>query len=216
MRQAGWAEIVKGKQTMRKLLVRGGTTVAICLAVLVAPSIVMASDRDDQRVKEIQIRDDCDPATFNAVGLGNICSGDGHTTFATLANQVMTTGRAPKWRFTPDTVHIALSDSFRATNRGGEVHSFTQVEQVGPSVIPQVNDLLHMPGAQPNAECSTGFAKLNADPVHNNPQLSTFVLPGQSFTDTPSAPGTELYQCCIHPWMQAVVTIRQDDRKGAK
>jgi hypothetical protein len=201
---------------MRKLLLRGGATVAICLAVLVAPSSVMASDRDDPRVKQIQIRDDCDPATFNAIGLGNICGGDGLTTFARFANQLMTTGRAPKWRFSPDTVHLELGDSFAATDRGGEVHSFTEVAHFGPSVIPQVNDLLHMPGAQPNAECSTGFAKLNADPAHNNPQLTSFVLPGQSFTDTPSAAGTELYQCCIHPWMQAVITIRQDDRNGAK
>lgn len=201
---------------MRTLILRSGTTVAMCLAVFLAPSIVMASDRDDHRVRQIQIRDDCDPATFNAIGLGNICSGDGNTIFAKFANQVMKTGRAPKWRFSPDTVHIELGDSFQATNRGGEVHSFTEVDHVGPSVIPQVNDLLNMHGAQPNAPCSDGFAKFNADPAHNNPQLTTFVLPGQSFTDTPGATGSELYQCCIHPWMQAVVTIRQDRRNGAK
>ena len=201
---------------MRKLLLRGGTTVAICLAVLVAPASAMASDRDDHRVKQIEIRDDCDPATFNAVGLGNICIGDGQTTFAKFANQLMRDGRAPKWRFSPDTVHIELGDSFKATNRGGEVHSFTEVEHFGASVIPQVNDLLNMHGAQPNAPCATGFAKLNADPVHNNPELTTFVLQGQSFTDTPDKAGTELYQCCIHPWMRAVISIRQDDRDDAK
>ena len=196
---------------MRKLLLRGGTTVAICLAVLIAPASAMASDRDDHRVKQIRIVDDCDPATFNSIGLGNICAGDGHTTFAQFANQVMTLGRAPKWHFSPDTVHIQLGDSFNATNHGGELHSFTEVKHFGPSVIPQVNDLLHMHGAQPNAECSAGFASFNADPAHNNPQLTTFILPGQSFTDTPDKPATELYQCCIHPWMQAVITIRQDD-----
>ena len=195
---------------MRWFLLRGATTVAICLAIFAAPSGALASDH--QRVKQIKIRDDCDPATFNNIGLGNICIGDGQTTFAKFANQVMTRGRAPQWRFSPDKVHIRLGDSFTAKNDGGEVHSFTEVDRVGPSVIPQVNDLLHMHGAQPNAACSTGFAILNADPAHNNPQRSTFVLPGQSFTDTPDAAGTELYQCCIHPWMQAVVTIRQDGR----
>jgi hypothetical protein len=196
---------------MRTLFLRGGATFAMCLAVLIAPSIAMASDRDDSRVKQIQVRDDCDPATFNAIGLGNICAGNGHTTFQKFAQQVMTLGRAPKWRFTPDSAHLELGDSFRATDLGGEVHSFTEVEHFGPSVIPQVNDLLNMHGAQPNAECSAGFAKFNADPAHNNPQLTTFMLPGQSFTDTPGTAGTELYQCCIHPWMQAVITTRKDD-----
>jgi len=197
---------------MRTLLLRGATTVAVCLAVLVGPTSVMASDRDEHRVRQIQIQGDCDPATFNVIGLGNICSGDGRTTFARFANQVMNTGRAPRWRFSPDTLHLELGDSFRATDRGGEVHSFTEVEHFGPSVIPQVNALLHMPNATPNAECSADVAKF--DPAHNNPQLTSFMLPGQSFTDTPDAAGTELYQCCIHPWMQATITIRQDDRSA--
>jgi plastocyanin len=195
---------------MRNLILRGGATFAVCMAVLIAPSIAMASDRDDHRVKQIEVKDDCDPATFNAVGLGNICAGNGKTTFQKFAKEVSTQGRAAKWRFVPDNVHIELGSSFRATNEGGEVHSFTEVEHFGPSVIPQVNDLLNMHGAQPNAECSAAFAALNANPAGNNPQLTSFMLPGQSFSDTPDAAGTELYQCCIHPWMRAVVTIRED------
>jgi len=216
MGQAARAEKIRGPLSMRKLLVQGGIPLAVCLAVLIAPSYAMASDRDDHRVKHIQIRDDCNPATFNNVGLGNICTGDGDTTFARFARQVMTLGRAPKWRFQPDRVHIELGDSFMATNRGGELHSFTEVEHFGPSVVPQVNDLLHMHGARPNAECSAAFGKFNADPAHNNPQLTTFVLPGQSFTDTPNKPATELYQCCIHPWMRAAITVRPDDRDDTR
>lgn len=199
---------------MRKLLVRGAIPVAVCFAVLIAPSYAMASDRDDHRVKHIQIRDDCDPATFNSIGLGNICSGDGDTTFARFAKQVMTLGRAPRWRFQPDRLHLEVGDSFIATNRGGELHSFTEVDHFGPSVVPQVNDLLHMHGAQPNAQCSGAFGKFLQDPAH--PQNTSFVLPGQSFTDTPGQPGTELYQCCIHPWMHAVITTRADERDLAR
>jgi hypothetical protein len=195
---------------MRKLLLRGGTTVAMCVAVLVAPTIVVASNTAG--VKQIEVRDDCDPATFNVIGLGNICVGNGRTTFAKLADQVTRTGRAAQWRFIPDSAHIKLGDSFRATNSGGEAHSFTEVAKFGPSVIPDVNDLLGMHGATPNKECSDAFTAFNtgltAVPPNNDPQLSTFMLPGQSFKDTPEEPATELYQCCIHPWMQAVVTVR--------
>jgi hypothetical protein len=204
------AEHVRGPLSMRKLLVRGGLPLAVCFAVLVAPSYAMASDRDEHRVKHIQVRDDCDPETFNNVGLGNICGGDGNTTFARFAKQVMTLGRAPQWRFQPDRVHLKLGDSFTATNRGGELHSFTEVEHFGPSVVPQVNDLLHQHGAQPNSECSAAFAKFNANPTHNDPQATSFMLPGQTFRDTPDAPVTELYQCCIHPWMRAAITTRPD------
>ena len=35
-----------------------------------------------------------------------------------------------------------------------------------------------------------------------------FIPPGGSHSDTPSGAGTENYQCCIHPWMRAVVSIR--------
>jgi hypothetical protein len=182
-----------------------------------AATYTTASDRDDHRVKQIQIRDDCDPDTFNAAGLGKICVGDGDTRFQLFARQLMTLGRAPKWRFSPDKVHIELGDSFKATNRGGELHSFTEVERFGASVIPQVNDLLGHHGAQPNQACATAFGNVpTANPGTNNPQATTFVFPGQSFKDTPDEPATELYQCCIHPWMQAVITIRQDRDRDAR
>jgi plastocyanin len=205
---------------MHNRLMIGSATVfavAATTAATFAPTYAIASDRDDHRVKQIQIRDDCDPDTFNAAGLGKICIGDGDTTFQQFARQLMTLGRAPKWRFSPDKVHIELGDSFKATNRGGELHSFTEVKQFGASVIPQVNDLLGQHGAQPNQECATAVGKVPmTNPGTNNPEATTFTFPGQSFTDTPAEPGTELYQCCIHPWMQAVITIRQDRDRDAR
>jgi hypothetical protein len=36
-----------------------------------------------------------------------------------------------------------------------------------------------------------------------------FVPPGGFATDDVEEEGTELYQCCIHPWMRAVVTARE-------
>ena len=35
------------------------------------------------------------------------------------------------------------------------------------------------------------------------------IAPGASYTDEEDEEGTELYQCCIHPWMRAVVTARE-------
>ena len=37
---------------------------------------------------------------------------------------------------------------------------------------------------------------------------STMIASGSSQTDELDEPGTELYQCCIHPWMRTTVTVR--------
>jgi hypothetical protein len=34
---------------------------------------------------------------------------------------------------------------------------------------------------------------------------TAFIAPGGTGHDEVEEPGTELYQCCIHPWMRTVV-----------
>ena len=43
-------------------------------------------------------------------------------------------------------------------------------------------------------------------PHHLDLLIADMVMPGATFTtEAETAAGTELYQCCIHPWMRAVV-----------
>jgi hypothetical protein len=48
-----------------------------------------------------------------------------------------------------------------------------------------------------------------------NPEASNggsdeaFVPPGGTYTDEVEEEGSELYQCCIHPWMRTVMTARE-------
>ena len=79
-----------------------------------------------------------------------------------------------------------------ATNRGGEAHTFTEVEEFGGGIVPQLNDVLGLTTVAP--ECS---------------QLAgtDFIAPGASSSEKEEEAGVEKYQCCIHPWMRAQVRI---------
>jgi hypothetical protein len=81
-----------------------------------------------------------------------------------------------------------------AVNRGGEEHTFTEVEAFGGGIVPDLNVLAGVPDPAP--EC------LAVTPTD-------MVPPGGSTTDDVEEEGTELYQCCIHPWMRTVVTARE-------
>ena len=99
-----------------------------------------------------------------------------------------------------------MGDAFVATNHGGELHSFQEVAKFGGGIVPRLNDLS---GSGPTVpECAAAAATIGQPG-------SSFVAPGQSFTDTegPDDVGHPvLYQCCIHPWMHAVVTVRPAER----
>ncbi|HEV8639134.1 MAG TPA: hypothetical protein VG370_33420 [Chloroflexota bacterium] len=160
-------------------------------AILVAP--VYAADPGPQR--QIFARDECDPVTFNRVLGAGACSRPAGVTFQQLISQLTSLQRAPEWRFTPGTVELSVGQPFVATNAGGESHTFTEVAQFGGGFVPPLNQLAG--NLSPRPEC--GFS---------NPELR-LLAPGQSTSpDSEDQTGAHLYQCCIHPWMHAVLNVR--------
>ena len=91
------------------------------------------------------------------------------------------------WNFSPNTTHVRVGQSFVAVNRGGEVHTFTEVAQFGGGIVPDLNQLAHVPDVA--AEC----ADLEPD---------DFVAPGATYREAVQHSGTVRFQCCIHPWMK--------------
>src|SRR3954470_18249491 len=76
--------------------------------VAVAFSALAATLTADGGVRTVQIRDDCDAATFNADqppgrGVGHSCGGDGDTACLALMAKLKQTRVAEKWRFNPTT-----------------------------------------------------------------------------------------------------------------
>jgi plastocyanin len=77
----------------------------------------------------------------------------------------------------------------KVTNRGGRVHTFTEVAEFGGGRVPPLNQ-----GLVPAPECAT----------------ATNVPPGTSQEVTGLGPGNHRFQCCIHPWMRALVKVGED------
>ena len=156
-------------------------------AVAVASMAVLIAN-DSLNIRQ---RDDCDPATFNAdppAGVGpGTCVGGGDTTFGDFLAEFGQTGQVEKWRFNNDHADVDRGTAITVTNRGGEVHTFTEVEEFGGGIVPMLNDLAHVPNVAP--ECKT----LEPD---------DFVAPGATYVENIEESGVEKYQCCIHPWMR--------------
>ena len=138
--------------------------------------------------------DDCDPVTFNAaIGPGTCTRTDPGTPFQEFIGQLVSTGRAPAWRFAPTKLRLPSGASIVAFNKGGEDHTFSEVAHFGGGCVQPLNQVL---GLSPVPECG-------------NPALfpGTLVEQGASLQTAPLAPGVHLFECLIHPWMRATLRV---------
>jgi hypothetical protein len=141
------------------------------------------------------MRDDCDPATFNAAIGPGTCVKEGSTTFSEFIGQLLSQGRAPAWRFAPEQLKLAADGTLEAPNKGGEDHTFTEVANFGGGCIDALNDLL---GLSPVPECA-GFP--------GGAFGATVVPAGGTLTTGALAPGIHRFECLIHPWMRTTVEV---------
>jgi hypothetical protein len=131
--------------------------------------------------------DNCDPDTFNARLGPGACVRSGGLTFENFIAQLTRLGFVGSWHFSRPVTNARVGQTLLVTNRGGEVHTFTEVEEFGGGIVANLNALAGVPNVAP--EC------LNLAP-------GDFVAPGHTFTETEDEEGDEKYQCCIHPWMR--------------
>jgi hypothetical protein len=146
--------------------------------------------------RRIEVLDACDPTTFNAAIGAGTCSRPGGMSFDQFIAQLTKHGSVGAWRFSPsNNVTGREGQVLLAINRGGEVHTFTEVEEFGGGIVPLLNTLSGNTTVAP--EC---LALAPDD----------FIPPGGSDSDDEVEVGTEKYQCCIHPWMRVTVTGREN------
>jgi hypothetical protein len=136
----------------------------------------------------VSMLDACDPTTFNAVLGEGGCTRRGGVTFQDFLAQLQNHGTVGSWRFAPSEMNVAVGQTLVAINRGGEEHTFTEVEEFGGGVVDALNAL------------SGNLVK--APECLASPER---VPPGGVQREVVDESGTELYQCCIHPWMRVVV-----------
>jgi hypothetical protein len=194
---------------MKALIMRCTLPLAVAMGVMVTPTYAMTP-----RTVQIQIQDQCNPATFNAVIGPGTCIGNGAVTFTHFFNEVQQLHSAPQWHFAPPQLQMTVGQTFIATNVGGEMHSFTEVQQFGGGIVPFLNSAAGITSVAP--ECSVSTIPGANGLLPPAPQaLASFVSPGGTpfpleFSDTegPNDVGHPvMYQCCIHPWMHEVITV---------
>ena len=151
----------------------------------------------------VAIVDTCDPATFNAAIGPGTCASTPHrydTTFPEFIGLLFSPLAAniighPAWQFAPGYISVRAGQAVRATNAGGEGHTFTEVADFGGGFVPPLNGVGGPAGTQPLVPAT---ACLSGPPI---------VAPGGTLRLNQLSPGVHKFQCCIHPWMRAVVDV---------
>src|SRR5262252_10975913 len=157
--------------------------ISAAIGLAAALTGVAATLTADQSPQVVQVRDDCDPATFNAAVGPGTCVGNGDTTFPDFLAEVTANQSAEQWRFNPD--RVSEPRPLVARNRGGETHTFTKVKQFGGGVVDLLNQL----------SGNTDLAKECFDPTvfdFGDPTHSA-IRPGESLNAQPDQ-GTTRYQ----------------------
>lgn len=155
----------------------------------------VAAARAASPERVINIMDACDPTTFDAAVGPGTCVRQGGVTFADFLAQIGDHGFAGAWHYAPPVIEAPVGAALLAVNHGGEVHTFTEVEEFGGGVVDVLNQL-------------SGNTEIAPECLALAP--SDFIPAGGTATDEVETTGTERYQCCIHPWMRTTVTARRD------
>lgn len=184
---------------MRKLLI--GVIVLAMGAILWPlqnPGLLAQVKSNDPR---ISMMDDCDPAAWPPGGclLGPHEGDISPAEFGALLHSPLypTVVGHPSWRNEPSYLAVALGKTVKVKNDGGRVHTFTRVASFGGGFVPPLNGV-GAPGKIP----------LTPAPECAPPPVSVLVVPGDTVEVSGLPAGTYNYQCCIHPWMRATITVK--------
>ena len=176
------------------------------LAALSALALAGPTEAACQGGERVRMHDDCDPTTFNAA-FGPVCVGDGETTVDEFLGELAATQTVEAWNFDPSMLAIREGRPVLLDNRGGETHTFTMVEHFGGGFIQPLNQLSGNP--VPASECADTLP--NGELVPKPPsKVNVFVEAGsrQAFSTAHLMPGKYMFECCIHPWMRVVLTVK--------
>jgi plastocyanin len=157
-----------------------------------AQAAAVSAARSAQQTVKVNILDNCDGPSFNAAIGPGTCIRTGGIKNAQFLSLLAKHHTVESYRFSPAGFTVHVGQNIAAVNLGGEVHTFTRVADFGGGLVPPLNDLTGTPTPAP--ECLT------------LPD-GEFLPPGATDVESVGAPGTAKFQCCIHPWMRAVVQV---------
>lgn len=161
------------------------------------PAAVTAGGRG---LEKIAMLDDCDPTDPGWAPTGGCALEEGNVrvdefrALLTSPLSLSTVGH-PAWRNQPSYLTVDPDERVRVTNGGGRLHTFTEVAAFGGGRVPQLNV-----GLTPAPECT--------NPAIEGP---TEVPPGTRLEVRGLSVGNHRFQCCIHPWMRALIKVKTED-----
>ena len=174
---------------MRSLIKRCGIAAVTAAVLLILPTGASATR------SEIYMSDACSPSFNVALDNPTICNRQGGTPFAVFIQELTQNKSAGAWHFSAPQVHLRAGDSLTVENRGGETHTFTQATQFGGGGIVDALNLVLFGTTTP----PTFFF----GPPNFVPAGDETTIPAGTLT-----PGTHLFICAIHPWMEETVVVR--------
>jgi plastocyanin len=127
----------------------------------------------------------------------------------------MSVALTKEWRFDPSMLTVRAGRPVILKNEGGETHTFTMVKAFGGGFVPVLNNLSGNP--VPADACVAKGQDGNPIPQPDGtllPQepstVNVFVAADKegAFKTAGLKPGKYMFQCCIHPWMRIVLTVK--------
>jgi hypothetical protein len=181
---------------MRKFVFAVAVSLGVLVLIVGANPVRVAADSDNNR--RVDIVDDCDPNDPGWAPTGGCFLEGGRVSFAEfgafliIPNIAAVVGH-PAWRMSPSYLPLENGKKLRVRNVGGRTHTFTEVAEFGAGRVP--NPGLNFGLAMVAPEC---------------PGSIDIVAGGRAETGKLSM-GNHKFQCCIHPWMRAVVKVVPKD-----
>jgi hypothetical protein len=190
----------------------GGSRLRATVAVLAATTASLAlagTAAASSGGVVIDTQDACDEASFNAAGIPcHRIDGSGkRVTLDDLFARVVKDKAHGAWRFHSDDVKVKAGEPVQVRlGRGGEFHTFTKVARFGPGCVDVLNaPIFGSPDLGPEcAPVDTPGGPVPAPFVFDGIPTdgSTVQIPAAKLTR-----GTNRFECMIHPWMKAKVTV---------
>jgi len=166
----------------------------------IAASRSGGDDNDDaDEDARIARRDDCDPRDPGWAPTGGCLLKRGDVSFAEFGAELssplsLSVVGHQAWRMDPSYLET-VGAAVRVRNEGGRTHTFTRVAQFGG-------------GKVPNPGLNKGLTTAPECPA------SVDIPPGGSMSLPTLAPGNYHFQCCIHPWMRALIKVKPHGEHG--
>ena len=163
-------------------------------STLTAPQVSAALNAHDAHGRrQVSILDDCatDPAWAPTGGCalrGGAVTEAEFSAFLVSPLALSVVGH-PAWRNEPSYLRVPQGATILVTNEGGRTHTFTPVALYGGGRVPPLNI-----GLTQAPECT-----VSPDPNQ--------VAPGGRLEFGNLTPGDHRFQCCIHPWMRALIKV---------